>query len=104
MNSWKRNWTGGASGDDGELDLRCPVPAIDQHRIWGLGDCLRMEVQEMVKVPRVVVVPRGEIFEWDCPHCGRTHKTVMKPPVVVCCKNDHKEVRLVALPIKPRER
>ena len=50
------------------------------------------------KIPRVVVVPNGEVFEWDCPHCGRTHKTVLKPPVETFCKEQDKDVYLVEMP------
>jgi hypothetical protein len=51
-------------------------------------------------IPNVVVVPAGEVFEWDCPYCGRTHKTVLKPPVVTGCSRVVGNVRLIALPVK----
>ena len=54
-------------------------------------------------LPVAVAVPAGEVWEWDCPHCGKSHKTVLKPPGDVLCTTDwESEVRLVALPVKPR--
>lgn len=54
------------------------------------------------RAPNVVVVPSGEVFEWDCPFCGKTHKTVLKPPAMSGCSRTKRKVQLIELPNKQK--